>query len=120
MYRDDFKIDKQGINLRKQENMERINTMVRYAQNEISCRSVFIGSYFEDHEIKACGKCDVCLQNAASEMHSDVFVKKILSMTNQGKISRKTIQDHFPEIPENKWRQWLLPLIEEGLIVLEK
>lgn len=120
MYRDDFKIDKQGINLRKQENMERINAMVRYAQNELSCRSVFIGSYFEDHEIKACGKCDICQQDAISEMRSDVFVKKILSMTKQGKISRITIQDHFPEIPEKKWRQWLLPLIEESLLVLEK
>lgn len=120
MYRDDFKIDKQGINLRKEENMDRINTMIRYTKNESTCRSVFIGSYFEDHEINACGVCDVCQKESASEMDSNLFIKKILSMAVQGRISLKTIQEHFPEIPENKWRQLLLSLVEEGLLVLEK
>jgi ATP-dependent DNA helicase RecQ len=62
MYRDDFRIDKQGINLRKQENWERIQAMVRYAQNEKTCRSVFIGTYFEDLTIAYCGNCVVCEQ----------------------------------------------------------
>ncbi len=120
MYRDDFKIDKQGINLRKQENMERIHTMIRYTQNESTCRSVFIGSYFEDHEIIACGKCDVCQEKSAPEIDPDIFIKKILSLSKAGRISRETIQHQFPEIPENKWRGWLLPLIEEGLLRVEK
>ena len=120
MYRDDFRIDKHGINLRKQENLERIQAMVRYAQNETTCRSVFIGNYFEDPSIVACGKCDVCEQQHATKMDPDAFVKKVLSLSNHGKISQEKIGVQFPDIPETIWKKWLQPMMEEGLIILVK
>ncbi len=120
MYRDDFRIDKQGINLRKQENLERIQAMIRYAQNETTCRSVFIGNYFEDPSIAACGKCDVCEQKHAIKIDPDAFVKQVLSLSNHGKISKENISMQFPDIPETIWKKWLQPLMEEGLLILIK
>jgi hypothetical protein len=53
-------------------------------------------------------------------MDPNAFAQKVLSLSKHGKISREIIHTHFPEIPEAIWKKWLQPMLEEGLIVLEK
>jgi ATP-dependent DNA helicase RecQ len=44
--------------------------MIQYAKTE-TCRSAFIGRYFGDQEMTACGNCDCCINKANSISRED-------------------------------------------------
>ena len=46
---------------RKQLMTERFENMLRYADNDDTCRSVLLQKYFGDEQADDCGVCDVCL-----------------------------------------------------------
>ncbi len=70
MYSDDFRFDQQSFESRKRKHLERIKAMIEYVKNSSECRSVMIGNYFSDQEIKSCNNCDNCI-NSISHKTSD-------------------------------------------------
>jgi ATP-dependent DNA helicase RecQ len=51
----------------------RINTLINFAINPGSCRSVFIGNYFGDTDKSSCGICDFCLAQKKIKLESAAF-----------------------------------------------
>jgi len=60
---------------RKEEYTKRVNAMAAYIRLEKLCRSKYIGQYFGDTEMKACGVCDNCLQQKNTILSAEEFTK---------------------------------------------
>jgi len=90
MYKDAFKFDLENLRIRKEKHAERVNQMIQYTTNETQCRSQIIGVYFNDVEIKKCGKCDNCKSNKEPELEDSAFELisvKILETLTQSECS---------------------------------
>lgn len=57
---------------RKKQYAQRISAMINYATGN-ECKSSFIGKYFGDFEIEACGKCDCCLKKKKDILTREAF-----------------------------------------------
>ncbi len=66
-------IDQDQYLARKEAFTTRINTLINFAIQPGSCRSVFIGNYFGDTDTSACGICDYCLVHKKSKLESAAF-----------------------------------------------
>ena len=66
-------IDQDQYLARKEAFTTRINTLINFAIDPGSCRSVFIGNYFGDTDTSACGICDYCLAQKKSKLESAAF-----------------------------------------------
>lgn len=66
MYQDAYSINVKDYLARKQSYVKRIREMIAYVEDLQTCRSVRIGRYFNDQELKPCGRCDNC-QRAADK-----------------------------------------------------
>ena len=66
-------IDQDQYLARKEAFTTRINTLINFAIDPGSCRSVFIGNYFGDTDTSACGICDYCLVHKKSKLESAAF-----------------------------------------------
>ncbi len=60
---------------RKDDFVERVETMLNYLQLKTFCRSRFIGNYFGDDEIQDCGICDNCLKKKSTDISEEEFTK---------------------------------------------
>ncbi len=58
-----FTIDLRAYNFRKDRAFARMNSMLKYLKDDVSCREVFIRQYFDEHDTLACGHCDRCLND---------------------------------------------------------
>lgn len=79
-----LQIDGESYFERKQIFINRVNEMNNYVTNTGRCRSVIIGRYFGDEQMKDCGICDNCLKKKRATLNEVVFnaiavkVKEIL------------------------------------------
>jgi ATP-dependent DNA helicase RecQ len=86
MYADSFTINIADHLQRKALYTSRMDTMVKYVNDSITCRSILIGNYFNDKQITACGICDNCINNKSDELSDDTF---------------KLINDHVRNVLKN-------------------
>jgi len=61
-------IDHDAYHARKQNYTSRVQDMIRYITDANTCRSQFIGKYFGDTQLPACGICDHCLNKKKKEL----------------------------------------------------
>jgi ATP-dependent DNA helicase RecQ len=81
MYRDDLRFNIPALKARKQKHLERIKAITDFVKNQTECRSVFIGKYFNDSQIKNCGKCDVCTEKKSkAKINTDVLQLQIMKL----------------------------------------
>ncbi|GHT66028.1 ATP-dependent DNA helicase RecQ [Bacteroidia bacterium] len=57
-----LRISKENYDERKKRYHERVEAMLRYAENPMQCRSQQLLAYFGELESQPCGHCDVCTQ----------------------------------------------------------
>lgn len=108
MYADDFAFNADNLTLRKEKHIERINAIVNYSLNKKMCRSVIIGNYFNDTEIKPCGICDNCIDNREGDFSekdfkhlSECIIKELRKNILFAKEMEKTFS-HFDQ--KNLWK----------------
>jgi len=90
---DELNIDHESYFKRKKEFTQRIENMIEYAKSE-TCRSAFIGRYFGDLEITACGNCDACIKKTNSvslETNFSNAVEKINELLKQKACTQEEI-----------------------------
>ena len=79
--------------------------MINYVESSNKCRSQLLLSYFDEVDVKRCGKCDVCIERNKVELsefefsHIVDFIKPSLIFNP---LSLSEIIDINPKIPENK------------------
>ncbi len=64
--KDEVVIDHKQYAKRKLQYTTRIESMIRYANNEKLCRSEILRKYFGEAQTETCGICDVCLHNKST------------------------------------------------------
>lgn len=74
---EDLHINHENYLGRKKAYQRRIENMIDYIHSS-SCRSVFIGNYFEDVSIDACGICDNCIEKQIAPQR-EIIVEKIIT-----------------------------------------
>jgi ATP-dependent DNA helicase RecQ len=119
MYVDAFKFDLENLRIRKEKHAERVNQMIQYTTNESQCRSQIIGLYFNDLDIKKCGKCDNCASDKKTELNDVEFEQisfKIMELLNQGEHSFQHILKAIGSDNIEKVNEVIHYLISEGII----
>ena len=90
---DELYIDHESYFKRKKEFTERIENMIAYAKT-VTCRSTFIGRYFGDQKIMACGYCDCCIRKAHSVSGENNFttdLEKIIQFLTKKSCTQEEI-----------------------------
>jgi ATP-dependent DNA helicase RecQ len=70
---EDIHIDMSAYSKRKQDAISRIERIIDFAKEKHDCRSRFIGNYFGDSAIKACGICDNCIERRSTPISKEEF-----------------------------------------------
>ena len=60
---------------RKKKDIEKINAVVQYAEENRRCRMQFLQEYFDEFTKATCGICDNCLKHKKREVPLDVYAK---------------------------------------------
>lgn len=68
-----IKISKENYELRKKEYASRIASVIRYATDNVTCRSQMLLAYFGEDDSAPCATCDVCRSKEEMEMSSFEF-----------------------------------------------
>ncbi|MEI6752728.1 MAG: ATP-dependent DNA helicase RecQ [Paludibacter sp.] len=66
-------LGKEAYDDRRERFITRITSVLNYAQEENTCRSKILLSYFGEKEAKPCGKCDICLKKKETNVSTDEF-----------------------------------------------
>lgn len=96
------KLTKEVYQDRKENLTDKINSVIRYAESENTCRSRFLLEYFGQSHAPECGQCDVCKESKDNTLRDDEFreiYKEISGILGQGsyaidEIIKKSV---FPE-----------------------
>ncbi|MEO5907043.1 MAG: helicase-related protein, partial [Saprospiraceae bacterium] len=115
-----FTIDMKAYAKRKEKAYARMNSMIAYLDDSLSCREKFIRNYFDEPEATDCGKCDRCRSrekrneswletiNQTLREHDGITVKDFLAKyqtAQQGTIKkelRQLAEEHKIRIVEDK------------------
>lgn len=89
---EELNLDYENYLKRKSQFITRINIMISYAKTD-SCRSTYIGNYFGDSEIQACGKCDNCLALKKVKISTIDFEKLYIRILYLLKTSEMTLKE---------------------------
>jgi len=97
----------------------RFSTMIEYATQHARCRSLVLLSYFEEKNIEACGKCDVCLGDdtkrtenlvlqvlAKEALNYETLLQLPVNPANLAEVLRRFMDEG--KIDLNKTRQYVL------------
>lgn len=60
--------------------------MIEYVKNSSECRSVMIGNYFSDQEIKSCNNCDNCINSISHKTTDKEFETIALQIMKDLKV----------------------------------
>jgi ATP-dependent DNA helicase RecQ len=70
---EDLTINNAGFEKRKAVFIRRVNELIAYIRENAECRSRYIGRYFGDHDLSACGICDNCLRLKSVALSREEF-----------------------------------------------
>jgi ATP-dependent DNA helicase RecQ len=104
---EDLRINLNNLELRKKAYIERIGMMLKYIAQTETCRGSFIGAYFGDKQVKACGICDNCLNQKPTTLNETEFVDihmRLLKLL-QKPLHSKDVLVHLKGIRKEKaWK----------------
>ncbi|MDN3657650.1 ATP-dependent DNA helicase RecQ [Ferruginibacter paludis] len=106
MYADSFVIDLSNYTKRKLNFEKRVQAICGYIQQTTRCRSQFIAAYFNDHDVKACGICDNCINQQDLKISAEEFEKitgEIYKQVIQQPLSYKELMKNLTGLNKEKF-----------------
>lgn len=110
----ELNIDFEGLQKRKEAEMDRLNHVVQYAQSPL-CRQSTILKYFGDQSPENCGRCDRCGRqpgwprfavdesgNAAAANNASADSARAVQMAEEQKADRATVETEHAGEPNGK------------------
>lgn len=120
---DELRINTENYNKRRARFETRLSKMIEYTFNTEECRSVIIGKYFGDKEIKDCGICDVCLEKRKTSLNRKEFKDindDIIKIIKANPSTPDEIASRFTQVPKYKIMEVIHFLqAEEKIIIAE-
>ena len=110
---DRIPISKSGYSKHIEEARNRFKTMQRFAEQTESCRSIFLLEYFNEKNIKPCGKCDVCIGQKPMNLE-----KKLLDALKDGPLAMEHLLA-MPDAPHDAWIELIRNLCDNGRIRID-
>ena len=117
----DLKIDMIRYNKRKKQFEERAGAMRNYIYTSTLCRSVMIGRYFGDDQLKPCGICDTCINKKKKDVSAAEFDHLSSTIMNEIKLSPVTMKELFVKlntVSKDKIKEVLRFLQSEEKVVI--
>lgn len=68
-------IDRAELERRKKKDLEKVDAVVQFAQEERRCRMQFLQQYFDEFTEATCGICDNCLKQKKRDVPLEVYAK---------------------------------------------
>ena len=112
----DLYIAPKTYSMRKEQMALRFNTMVEYADNSSTCRSVVIQNYFGDTSAEPCGCCDICLAKRKGVKVEQVE-KQIRELLAERSYTLREIASSL-SLPQQKISAALTNMAERGVITI--
>lgn len=83
----------EGIELQNQLKQRQVKAMLNYIEDDSTCKSVQLLSYFGEKDIKPCGICSVCTKTKTSKKPQDIgaLKNKIIELLQNGDYSSRHI-----------------------------
>ena len=118
---DELQINTENYNRRKNRFEARLAKMIKYTYDTEQCRSVMIGKYFGDNEIKDCGICDVCLEQKKTTLSRQEFKNisnDIIRIISAKPCTPEEIANNFTQVPKYKIMEVIRFLQAEDKIII--
>jgi ATP-dependent DNA helicase RecQ len=114
----EIKLNAERYEFRKREAAKRLAAMLNYLKETNACRSQWIGQYFGDPDLKACGICDNCIERKKRAVQSDPIElqEKLLILLEQAPMDWSALQEQCADIPVDRLQAALHFLMGEGRI----
>ena len=120
----DLHIDMDMYRRRRKQFSARVDALVNYVVADDVCRSVIIGKYFGDADIRACGICDTCLQlkkSAFSKEEFEAIHENILkAIIPSGAPIKKIMEGLGASKKEKTWKALEFLQSENKIMINEK
>lgn len=113
-----IRFDKKYWEFRKNVLESKLKGMLDYAL-EHQCRSKMLLKYFGELDYESCGQCDFCINNRIKSNHKDLkfnILNRIIAENSIEKLSLPRILNKWDDIPEQKLRDIIKLLIDDGFI----
>ncbi len=119
--KDELQINTENYNKRKARFEVRLEKIIEYTFNIEECRSVIIGKYFGDKEIKDCGICDICLEKkktSISKREFETINDDIIKIIRVKPSTPDEIASCFNQVPKYKIMEVIRFLQSEEKIII--
>ena len=104
-------------------NRKRIESVIRFTQNQDFCRSQILLKYFGETDTKHCGHCDVCLSLNSQEVDESTFEsvsKRLLELTESGSFSINALENEIRTVSNKKLLRIVQIMLDNNLISYSK
>ena len=117
-----LKISKENYTDRKDRYTRRMNEVVRYATENIRCRSISLLEYFGERNAKPCGHCDVCMRNEELDLSKYEFDLATAEIRELLSVQPMTIENLVESLSltETKAIRVIRWLLDNNRLTLEK
>jgi ATP-dependent DNA helicase RecQ len=109
----DLFVNTKRLDALKEADLDRINAILNYLENESTCKMVQILAYFGEKGT-ACGKCDACIQQ--KKEHID-YIDKIKEALSEGQLSLQDLMARFSWNHEVEIKAAIKKMLDSGLII---
>lgn len=101
----DLTLSKENFSVLKKRAIERMDSVLNYAESLHKCRSQLLLSYFGENDSERCNHCDVCLNENKTSLHTDEFEtisKQIKQLLSIHPLDLRHLVDSITSANENK------------------
>lgn len=120
---DDKTINRIANTIEQQNNLkqQQVNAMINYIENDTTCKSMQLLSYFGETNLAACGICSVCIEKKKSDTSEDVNVvkKRIIELLEYEDLSSRTLCSQL-KLPESVILNALKSMLEYNIITISE
>jgi ATP-dependent DNA helicase RecQ len=121
---DEWIVRPHELNLRKKRFEERVDSIIQYASDMQTCRSVIMAAYFGDTQAESCGICDNCLSVKRKEridFNSFQSIRLLLKdACRNGHVDIKSFLSSFSEEEKEKIMDVIKHLADEEEISINQ
>lgn len=115
----DLSLSKENFSSLKKRAIERMESVLNYAESTHKCRSQLLLAYFGEIETAVCGQCDVCLEEKRKVLHTDEYenisnqIKQLLSVHP---MELKMLINSITDVHEDKIIHTIQLMVDNELI----